>query len=298
MNLTIRQFRAFLAVADLRSFTAASKYLCITQGAVSGLINEMESQMEVSLFDRTSRVVKLSPDGEKFLPAAIRVVEEFQRAENYARDLKEIKKSLVRVVGAPLIACAFLPQIIHAFKRQHPHTHVQLIDKPMSQLQKSIMLGEADFGIGPERPLEPEIDKQTLFTTEIALYCHPDYRLHKKTVRWEEIQSEELIAVGNESIPMISATAGVRIKPKMTVEHMATAMSLAAQCEGVVIAGTFSRHYAKSYQLATCSLTPPLRRNMNVYYHAWRAQTPATQRFRDFLFSYVGEHHDAPANQR
>ncbi len=66
------------------------------------------------------------------------------------------------------------------------------------------MLGEADFGIGPERPLEPEIDKQTLFTTEIALYCHPDYRLHKKTVRWEEIQSEELIAVGNESIPMIS----------------------------------------------------------------------------------------------
>lgn len=87
MNLTIRQFRAFLAVADLRSFTAASKYLCITQGAVSGLINEMESQMEVSLFDRTSRVVKLSPDGEKFLPAAMRVVEEFQRAENYARDL-------------------------------------------------------------------------------------------------------------------------------------------------------------------------------------------------------------------
>ncbi len=81
MNLTIRQFRAFLAVADLRSFTAASKYLCITQGAVSGLINEMESQMEVSLFDRTSRVVKLSPDGEKFLPAAMRVVEEFQRAE-------------------------------------------------------------------------------------------------------------------------------------------------------------------------------------------------------------------------
>lgn len=92
MNLTIRQFRAFLAVADLRSFTAASKYLCITQGAVSGLINEMESQMEVSLFDRTSRVVKLSPDGEKFLPAAMRVVEEFQRAENYARDLKEIQK--------------------------------------------------------------------------------------------------------------------------------------------------------------------------------------------------------------
>lgn len=77
MNLTIRQFRAFLAVADLRSFTAASKYLCITQGAVSGLINEMESQMEVSLFDRTSRVVKLSPDGEKFHPPPCGLLKSF-----------------------------------------------------------------------------------------------------------------------------------------------------------------------------------------------------------------------------
>ncbi|MGS9202841.1 LysR substrate-binding domain-containing protein, partial [Salmonella enterica subsp. enterica serovar Infantis] len=81
---------------------------------------------------------------------------------------------------------------------------------------------------------------------------------------------------------MICATAGVRFKPKMTVEHMATAMSLAAQCVGVVIAGTFSRHYAKSYKLATFSLTPPLRRNINLYFNAWRAKTPATQRFRDF----------------
>lgn len=75
MNLTIRQFRAFLAVADLRSFTAASKYLCITQGAVSGLINEMESQMEVSLFDRTSRVVKLSP--ESFYPPPCGLLKSF-----------------------------------------------------------------------------------------------------------------------------------------------------------------------------------------------------------------------------
>ncbi|WP_414609942.1 LysR family transcriptional regulator, partial [Salmonella enterica] len=37
MNITIRQFRAFLAVADLRCFAAAGNYLCITQGAVSGL---------------------------------------------------------------------------------------------------------------------------------------------------------------------------------------------------------------------------------------------------------------------
>ncbi len=198
----------------------------------------------------------------------------------------------MRVVGAPLIACAFLPQIIHAFKRQHPHTHVQLIDKPMSQLQKALcwekpILVSARSGRWNRKSTNKRCSQRKSPCTAIrTIGCI-------KTVRWEEIQSEELIAVGNESVPMISATAGVRIKPKMTVEHMATAMSLAAQCEGVVIAETFSRHYAKSYQLATCSLTPPLRRNMNLYFHAWRAQTPATQRFKEFLFRYMDEHHDA-----
>ncbi|QCZ30408.1 LysR family transcriptional regulator [Escherichia fergusonii] len=295
MNLTIRQLRAFLAVADLRNFTAASKYLCITQSAVSSLINEMEHQMEVSLFDRTSRSVKLSPDGEKFLPAAMRVVEEFQHAENIARDLKEDKKTLIRVAGAPLIACAFLPEIIHAFKQQNPNIQVQLIDKPMSQLQHSIMLGEADFGIGPERPLEPEIKKQPLFATEIAMFCHPNYPLHKNEVAWQDIQKKELIAVGNESIPMICATAGVHIEPKMMVEHMATAMSLAAQGEGVVIAGIFSRHYARRYQLATCALRPAVYRSMNLYYHAWRKQTLAMQRFNNYLIHYIKKQHESPA---
>ncbi len=99
----------------------------------------------------------------------MRVVEEFQRASYHARDLKVDQKSSVRAVGAPLIACASAAN--HPYmplSGQHPHTHVQLIDKPMSQLQKALCWGMCRFWYRPERPLEPEIDKQTLFTTEIA----------------------------------------------------------------------------------------------------------------------------------
>ncbi len=79
---------------------------------------------------------------------------------------------------------------------------------------------------------------------------------------------------------------------------MATAMSLAAQCEGVVIAGTFSRHYATKVTTRRPVRSRPLRRNMNVeLMRAARAKRPPLS-FKDFLFSYVDEHHDAPANQR
>ncbi len=111
---------------------------------------------------------------------------------------------------------------------QHPHTHGQLIDKAHVAITKVQVLGRSRFWYRPGASLEPEIDKQTLFTTEIALYCHPDYRLHKNGC-WEEIQSEELTPLATNPFSDDPATAGVRIKPKMTVKHMATAMSLAAQ---------------------------------------------------------------------
>ncbi len=61
----------------------------------------------------------------------------------------------------------------------------------------------------------------------------------------------------------------------MTVEHMAPAMSLAAQgIEGIDAIAGISAITPKA-QLATCSLTPPLRRNMNLYFHAWRVPQSA-----------------------
>lgn len=86
-----------------------------------------------------------------------------------------------------------------------------------------------------------------LFIMEIVLYCYLDYWLYKKMVCWEEIQSEELIVVGNEFILMIFVIVGVCIKFKMMVEYMVIVMLLVVQCEGVVIVGIFFCYYVKSY---------------------------------------------------
>ena len=112
MQLTLRQIEAFLTVANLRSFTAAGASLHITQSAVSNLIKDLEAQVGVPLFDRTSRFVSLSPDGRELYTLAQKAFHEFLLMEKYAADLSSLRSGRVRIVGAPLIACTLLPLLL------------------------------------------------------------------------------------------------------------------------------------------------------------------------------------------
>ncbi len=68
MNVTLRQLRAFVAVADTGSFTLAAERLFITQSALSGLIKELESTLDLRLFDRSTRRLRLSDTGRELYP--------------------------------------------------------------------------------------------------------------------------------------------------------------------------------------------------------------------------------------
>ena len=104
MQMTLRQIEAFLMVADMRSFTAAGTALHITQSAVSNLIKDLEGQVGVPLFDRTSRFVSLSPDGREFYGLAQKAFHEFLLMEKYAGELCSLRAGRVRIVGAPRMA--------------------------------------------------------------------------------------------------------------------------------------------------------------------------------------------------
>src|SRR5258708_29482463 len=69
-RVTLRQFEAFLAIADLHSIGAAANRLGLTSSAVSQLLAELESELGFRLFDRTTRRVPLSRAGKDFLSSA------------------------------------------------------------------------------------------------------------------------------------------------------------------------------------------------------------------------------------
>src|SRR4051812_6265433 len=110
MNLSLRQLRAFAAIAKLQSFTRAAEQLHITQPGLSGMVRDIEEQLECRLFERTTRAVALTEHGRAFLPVVTRVLAELDAATASLSQLSAASGRRLLVGATPVIASSILPE--------------------------------------------------------------------------------------------------------------------------------------------------------------------------------------------
>ena len=80
MNPTLRQMRAFVAVAKTGNFTLAAQYMHVTQSALSGLIKELEQTLGVRVVDRSTRRIALTEIGHELYPLFSQMIDDLDRA--------------------------------------------------------------------------------------------------------------------------------------------------------------------------------------------------------------------------
>jgi DNA-binding transcriptional LysR family regulator len=123
--MKLKQIETFYWAAQLGSFSRAAKRLNATQSAVSMRIRELEGRLGVSLFDRSQRSVRLTPDGVSILPYAEQLVRTAQEMlATMAR--KEAISGFVRVGVAEIVAHTWLPQFLELLNTSYPFIRVEL----------------------------------------------------------------------------------------------------------------------------------------------------------------------------
>ena len=96
MNVTLRQLRAFVAVARTGSFTLAAESLFITQSALSGLIKELEQALGLRLFDRSTRRLQLSDAGSDLVTHIEKILLDLDGVIDEVGKLKALQRSYER----------------------------------------------------------------------------------------------------------------------------------------------------------------------------------------------------------
>src|SRR5258708_19710597 len=110
MNVSLRQLRAFVAVAETGSFTGAAKQLHITQSALSLLIKDLEGELGVRLLDRTTRNVRLSEVGASFRPLVHGVLQDLDPPIPSAPDLPDLTPGVPPIPPPQFTPLTLLPQ--------------------------------------------------------------------------------------------------------------------------------------------------------------------------------------------
>ena len=294
MNVTLRQLRAFVTVAQLGSFTEAAADLHITQSTLSGLVKELEQALGVQVFHRTTRKVELSGVGKEFLPLTARMLQDLDAALRAIADLKALESGVVRIAAPQLMACTLLAEVVGSFAKEHPGVDVRLSDSIVEDVLPKVQSGEVDFGIGPERPAQQDIAAQLLFDMPFMAVFPRGHALGRfKRLSWAEVLRHPLIALQGEYTQMLrrelqGASERLAVVPKKEVAFMTTALSMVSAGIGVTVCLPYAGSLVKLYGLQTRPLgAPTVRRKFHLLSRQDRVASPAAQAFAGHLAAYV-----------
>lgn len=144
-NLDVDQLKTFLAIADSGSFTRAAEEVGRTQSAVSMQMKRLEEQLGRPLFAKDGRATRFTPDGERLIDYARRIVSISDEAvmSFMAPDLT----GTVRFGTPDDYADLFLPEILARFARSHPQVTVAVECVPSQLLVEHCKRGEIDLAV-------------------------------------------------------------------------------------------------------------------------------------------------------
>jgi len=299
MNPTLRQMRAFVALAKHGNFTLAAQSLHVTQSALSGLIKELEQTLGARVVDRSTRRIGLTDIGRELFPLFSQMIDDLDGALANVADHTRLKKGIVRIAAPQLMSCTVLPQAIAAYREQYPAIEVRLADTEVEGVIARVLSGEADFGIGPERMPAPPLDARLLFETPFALVFPKDHELAAlPRVTWQDVARYPLISLQGQFTERLlddmasslrdAALRETPLKPAHEVTFMTTALAMVSAGLGVTVCLPYAEPLATLYGLAMRPLADPvLARRFLVYTRPGRSLSPAAESYMEFLFGYV-----------
>jgi len=124
--MQISQIKAFLAVAELESFSLAAESLHITQPAVSKRIRQLEDSINSSLFDRIGKRSMLTPNGVAFRPHAERILQEMKAFKADMSHRQNQPSGTLTLATSHHIGLHRLPQVLRDFKIEYPQVDLDL----------------------------------------------------------------------------------------------------------------------------------------------------------------------------
>ncbi|NIB39274.1 LysR family transcriptional regulator [Pseudomaricurvus alkylphenolicus] len=159
-NITLKQVRAFVAVARSRSFAEAAAQIHLSQPALSIAIKTLEDTLGGKLLSRTTRTFALTPEGESFYPTAQRLLLEWDHALVDLGNRFALKTGRITLAAMPSFAANLMPQALFRFRQQHPNIRVALHDVIAEEVVRMVRTGRAEIGIS----FDPGQQEDLLFT--------------------------------------------------------------------------------------------------------------------------------------
>jgi len=221
VDLDLGQLRAFAAVCDSGSVSAAAHKVHVTQPALSRRISELESSLGVQLFERERGRLRLTSAGENLLEHARGVLIEAESMVTRARTFGRDPAHVLRVGSSSIALERVIAPVLHRYRRAHPDVEVRLVEGGGPELFEKVVKGELHLTFSV--PLDRRLEVKLLFPHHTLAVSSASYRIPSRgrTVRLEDVVEQRLLMLPRVFVHRRAFDAAcelMRIKPNIVFE--------------------------------------------------------------------------------
>jgi DNA-binding transcriptional LysR family regulator len=181
ISVNMNLLQVFILVAEHLSFKEAAERVARSQSAVSAQIKQLEDQLGVPLFYRTTRSVSLTPYGEILLKSARQGINELNLGFRKLFEALDGHKGQVTMSCSPTIAGTKLPSILKLFETYHSGIRVVLAELPLVKMTEAILAGDVDFGLGPVFPSSGDLDFEPVLDDPLTVLVPSSFPVAAKS---------------------------------------------------------------------------------------------------------------------
>lgn len=193
--MDIRHLEYFAEVAEHLSFTKASQTLHVTQPSISKAIKNLEGELGVPLFYRSSKQLELTDAGKAVLINAKEVLQAFKNLTLELTDIMELKSGEIRIGIPPIVGAAFFSKFISQYKEKYPLVKITLTEVGTKKIKRGVEEGTLDIGLICTLPApNSSFEIINVIKDPLMLIVHRDHGLaSKKEVHFSELDNEPFI---------------------------------------------------------------------------------------------------------
>ena len=203
--MELAQLEYFLKVVQEGSFSKAADRVFRTQPAVSIAIRRLEEEIGLPLLDRTQKTPALTEAGQVVHDYAQRILDLRDQVGQAIAELQSLKRGRVRVGANESTSLYLLPDVILAFKQQHPHVKVEIFRHVSDHLPREVLDRNVDFALMASEPADRDLEAFAVLKDELILIMSPKHHLAGRP-------SLKIKDLGKESFIAHNVKAGSRVK--------------------------------------------------------------------------------------
>lgn len=190
--MTLQQMEYIVALNKYRHFVLAAESCHITQPTLSAMIQKLEDELEVKIFDRSNKSVTPTQIGIKIIQQAQTIINEMQRVKEVIADETDTMKGTLKIGIVPTVAPYIVPDFIYEFRKAYPDVNLYIDEMKSRVVMDEVRLGNIDaaIAIGPQK--EDGMLEIPLYTENFVLYFSEHCTKEKADITPDNLSSEQM----------------------------------------------------------------------------------------------------------